>query len=51
MDGRPRPLPLGALEGVVLRIDEVGEISRAAVRPVAEVMPINAQMWVAQDQL
>jgi len=30
--------------------DEVGKISRAALGPVAEVVPVNAQMWVAQAQ-
>jgi hypothetical protein len=28
--------------------DKIGQIRRAALRPVAQVVPINAQMWVAQ---
>ena len=44
MDGRPRLLPLGALEGVVLGIDEVLQCHVPALSPVHEVVSVNQQM-------
>jgi hypothetical protein len=31
-------------------VDKVGEISRAALGPVGEMVPVTAQIWVAQAQ-